>query len=227
MEKGKDIGLEFNEFSRNYTNDMIGLAPHYLELVSCFVKYLPVNFNPVSILDLGCGNGNITAQLLPYFPKASYTLVDASAEMIEICRRQFKDFEMEYENKYFREFEFENEKYDLITAGFSLHHCENKEKRSLFKKIFSALKKGGIFSYSDLMISKNNPDHPRVLEEWKNFVNGNFPDGEKWSWVMEHYKAFDRPTDYLLQLEWLKSAGFNNVQFPFKKGYWMYLQAER
>lgn len=227
MKKGKDIGLEFNEFSKNYTSDMIGLAPHYLELVSSFVKYLPEGFNPTSILDLGCGNGNITAQLLPHFPQASYTLVDASAEMIELCRRQFHRFNMNYANTYFRDFDFENETYDLIVAGFSLHHCGNKEKRVLFRKIYDALKKGGIFSYSDLMISKTNPDHPGMLAQWSEFVNTNYPDGEKWEWVMEHYDAYDKPTDYQLQIEWLKDAGFADIRIPFKEGYWIFLQAEK
>lgn len=225
MEKGKNIALEFNEFSKNYTNDMIGCVPHYLELVSSFVKHLPENFNPTSILDLGCGNGNITAQLIKYFPKATYTLVDASPEMIELCRNQFKDYDINYYNKYFQDFLFTPESYDLIVAGFSLHHCDNTEKQSIFKDINSALKKGGIFSYSDLMISKTNPDHPKELEQWNKFVNISFPDGEKWAWIMEHYEAFDKPTDYLVQIEWLKNAGFSNIQIPFRKDYWVNLQA--
>jgi tRNA (cmo5U34)-methyltransferase len=225
MEKGKNIALEFNEFSKNYTKDMIGCVPHYLQLVSSFVKHLPDNFKPISILDLGCGNGNITAQLISYFPNATFTLVDASPEMIDLCRDQFKAYDINYSNMYFKDFLFNAESYDLIVAGFSLHHCDDIEKQSIFKDINSALKKGGIFSYCDLMITKTNPDHPMLLEQWNKFVNNNFPDGEKWTWILEHYETFDKPTDYLVQIEWLKNAGFTNIQIPFKKEYWVYLQA--
>ncbi len=41
---------------------------------------------------------------------------------------------------------------------------------------------------------------------------------------MEHYEAFDKPTDYLNQIEWLKNAGFNTIKIPFKENYWMHLQ---
>ncbi len=225
MTIGKNIALEFNNFSKNYTNDMIGCVPHYLQLVSSFVKHLPDNFNPKSILDLGCGNGNLTAQLVSYFPNATFTLVDASSEMIDLCRNQFSDYDFIYSNKYFKDFLFNAESYDLIVAGFSLHHCDNTEKQSIFKDINSSLIKGGIFSYSDLMINKNNPDHPMLLEQWNEFVNNNFPDGKKWTWIMEHYEAFDKPADYLVQIEWLKNAGFSDIQIPFKKDYWVYLQA--
>ncbi len=225
MEKGKNLALEFNDFSKNYTADMIGCVPHYLQLVSSFVQYFPDDFNPKSILDLGCGNGNITAQLIPLFPNATFTLVDASTEMINLCRSQFNDYNFIYSNKYFKDFLFNVDSYDLIVAGFSLHHCDNMEKQAIFKHINSSLKKGGIFSYSDLMITKTNPDHPRLLAEWKKFVNNNYPDGKKWTWLMEHYETFDKPTDYMAQIEWMKNAGLTNIEIPFNKEYWVYLQA--
>ena len=224
MKIGETIAIEFNDFSKNYTDDMIGCVPHYLSLISSFTNHLPDNFKPTSILDLGSGNGNVTAKLIPYFPEAKFTLVDASVEMINLCRHQFKDYNVTYANKYFKDFLFEKENYDLVVAGLSLHHCDEKEKQSLFKNINTSLKKGGIFSCCDLMINKNNPDHPMVLKQWKEFVNNNFPDEEKWTWLMEHYEAFDKPTDYLTQIEWLQDAGFQNIEIPFKQGYWMHLQ---
>ncbi len=225
MKIAKNIALEFNDFSKNYTNDMIGCVPHYLQLISSFVKHFPDNFNPKSILDLGCGSGNVTAQLIHYFPNAKFTLVDASAEMIDLCCNQFKAYDFIYVNKYFKDFLFKEESYDLIVAGFSLHHCDNNEKQSILKNINTSLKKDGIFSYSDLMISKTNPDHPMLVERWKEFVNTNYSDEEKWIWLMEHYDAFDKPTDYWVQIEWLKNAGFINTQIIFKEEYWINLQA--
>lgn len=225
MKIKKNIALEFNDFSKNYTNDMIGCVPHYAELVSSFVKHLPNDFYPKSILDLGCGNGNVSAQLMPHFPDATYTLVDASIEMINLCRKQFSSYNVIYANNYFKDFTFTKDEYDLIVAGFSLHHCDEVEKKSIFNSIYNSLKKGGIFSYSDLMISKANPDHKKLIKSWEKFVNISFPDGEKWAWIMEHYEAFDKPTDYDLQIEYLSRAGFENIQTPFKQAYWTHIQA--
>ncbi len=75
------------------------------------------------------------------------------------------------------------------------------------------------------MISKTNPDHPMLLEQWKEFVNTNFSDEKKWIWLMEHYEFFDKPTDYLVQIEWMRNAGFTNIQILFREDYWIHLQA--
>ena len=220
-----NIASEFNEFSKNYTNDMIRCVPHYLKLMSFFSDYLPVGFIPKHILDLGCGNGNVASRLLQLFPDSKFTLLDASEQMINICKTQFKDYQVEYVESYFKDHRFKDDYYDLITAGFSLHHCDSEEKKMLFQKINRSLKKGGVFSCSDLMINKNKPEHLKLLNAWRAFVYKSFPNGEKWKWLMEHYDEFDKPDDYNDQIKWLKEAGFKNIKLPIKEDYWIHIQA--
>jgi len=225
MKIQESIASEFDEFLKDYTNDMIKCVPHYLKLISSFTEHLPEKFSPQNILDLGCGNGNVTSNFTKLFPKANYTLLDASSEMLTSCKGRFKDYSVEYVESYFNDFIFKEDKYDLVVAGFSLHHCNSSEKRTLFQNIYSSLKNKGIFSFSDLMINKNTPEHSKLLSNWETFVNNNFPDVEKWQWLMEHYNEFDKPDDYKNQMIWLKEAGFNHIKIKSKDEYWMHLQA--
>ena len=204
---------------------MIRCVPHYEKLMSFFTEYLPKTFSPNNILDLGCGNGNVTSRLLQLFPESNFTLLDASQEMINLCKKQFKDYNVEYVESYFKDYKFKDNHFDLITAGFSLHHCDSEEKKILFRSINRSLKKGGIFSCSDLMINKNKPEHLVLLKKWKSFVYESFPDGEKWEWLMEHYDAFDNPDDYNDQIKWLNEAGFKDVRLPTKENWWAHIQA--
>lgn len=225
MKTKENIASEFNEFAKDYTNDMIRCVPHYLELISSFTNYLPKNIHPKTILDLGCGNGNVTATLTQLFPEANYILVDASREMIDLCQIRFKDFNCNFANTYFKDFIFKENYYDVIVAGFSLHHCDETEKQTIFQSIYSSLKENGVFSCSDLMISKNNPEHPLLLKKWEKFVLNNYPTKEKWKWLMEHYNTFDQPTNYQTQIKWLQKIGFSKVHTPFRNEYWTHLQA--
>lgn len=223
----ENIASEFNEFSVNYTGDMIACVPHYLELISCFTEELPADFKPKKILDLGCGNGNTTAQVIKRFPKAEYELVDASQKMIDLCEHRFNGFEMTFAPSYFEDFTFKNDHYDMVTAGFSLHHCDSGEKKKLFRSIHKALKNQGIFGMSDLMIDKHTPQHSKLLKDWKSFVVKSFADDEKWEWLMEHYEEFDKPNAYRDQIEWLKEAGFDLIDIIFREDYWVHIRVTK
>lgn len=220
-----NIADEFTEFSKNYTNDMIRCVPHYLKLVSGFTEALPTTFSPKNILDLGCGNGNITKNLLRVFPDAQITLLDASKEMLNLCRIRFNNYKIDYVASYFDDFDFKKNQYDMVVAGFSLHHCDANKKKELFKKIQYTLKTGGIFSCADLMINKENPEHPSLIKKWKRFVIENYSSNEKWIWIMEHYNEFDKPDNFKDQINWLEDAGFTNTEITYKKDYWIHLQA--
>ncbi len=222
-----NIASEFDEFSKNYTGDMQKCVPHYDFLLSLFAEGFSVNFKAENILDLGCGNGNVTKQLLIPYPKATYTLLDASKEMLGICRERFKDTKIAVVESYFNDFEFPNNHFDIVAAGFSLHHCTSSEKQLLFQKVYTCLKEGGVFTTSDLMIDKNDTAHPRLIEQWKTLVNSNFPNGEKWTWIMEHYDEFDKPDSLNNQLNWLRDAGFKDIDIIIKDGYWAHFKAKK
>jgi len=82
-----------------------------------------------------------------------------------------------------------------------------------------------VFSYTDLMIDKNKTEHPHFLKDWEAFVLKNFPDGDKWEWLMEHYAAFDKPDNLHEQLQWLEAAGFKNIEPTVKDSYWVHIRA--
>ena len=119
-----NIANEFDAFSTNYTQDMTGCVPYYTTLMSHFTNHLPKNFEPHEILDLGCGNGNVTATLLSKFSKAKYTLIDASKEMLHLCEQRFKYDKAQYVNSYFQDFQFKNLHFKILS-----HHL----KLSLFR----------------------------------------------------------------------------------------------
>ena len=227
MNVKENIAAEFDHFADNYTADMIRCVPHYLKLISTIGTCLPEGFIPKSILDLGCGNGNVTSLLLELFPKAEYTLIDASSEMIEICKKRFKKYSINYMHSYFEDYGFPEQKFDLIAAGFSLHHLDADKKQWLFPVLYKALKKGGMFSCSDLMINKEDQHHNALIIEWGKFVKSNYVTEEKWLWIMDHYEAFDRPSDFKDQKKWLEAAGFAEVSIKWNENYWVNFVAKK
>ena len=225
MRVKENIALEFDDFSADYTQDMINCVPHYLKLMNSVVEALPESFEPEHIVDMGAGNGNLTALLKSVLPQVKYTLVDASPEMLRICKERFGTERTTYFQGYFDEYSTEANSIDLITASFSFHHIDSEQKKNMFQRAYHLLKPGGILASCDLMIHKSHPDHPQLVADWGEFVNSHYPDEEKWLWIMEHYDTFDKPDLFDDQMAWLQDAGFSEVNIPWREGYWCSLQA--
>ena len=222
----ENLSKEFDAFSSNYTQDMTDIVPHYLKLMSCLAQNLPLGFNPEKILDLGVGNGNSMAQIIPLFPDAEYDILDASPEMLSITKARFPDVKTKSIESYFREFDYGKDRYDLVIAGFSLHHCPAEEKKDIFKKLYHSLTDDGILSISDLWINKTDPEHPQLLKEWQAYVTKNTSE-DKWQWLLEHYDAFDRPNSFQDQKQWLEEAGFSTIEIIWNEGFWMNVRVQK
>ena len=225
MKLQDNIAKEFNEFSKNYIQDMIKIVPYYLQLLEHFTDAIPKPLKPQHILDLGCGNGIITTKLLPIYPEAHYTLLDASDKMLELCEAQFGNKKTDYVASYFQDYSFKNDYFDMVVAGFSLHHCPAEDKQELFKSIFKSLKPHGVFMCSDLMVDKNESIHKDLLSYWKAFVVKNPADQDIWDWLMEHYQTYDHPDKLNNQLDWLKAAGFTDFKIHVYHNHWIHLKA--
>ena len=95
------------------------------------------------ILDLGCGDGKITAELARAVPRGSVTGVDASAEMIAFARKTFPAAEisnLKFEIADARGIRFK-EKFDLVFSNAALHWVDDHE--AILRGAASVLKPGG------------------------------------------------------------------------------------
>jgi len=223
-----NLAKEFDGLSNNYTSDIQRWVPYYREMIEAIGNNLPSGFKPNRILDLGCGNGNVTALLHHRFPDANFTLLDASEEMIKACRERFSDHRFTFSQGYFQDTLFRENTFDLVGAGLSLHHLTGEEKRQLFQKVFRCLSPEACFSFSDLLIEKEDePFHSTHLKRWESMAKEKGTTQEEWNWMMEHYDTFDHPNGLEEQLKWLHLAGFSTVSTTFRKIGWTNVLARK
>lgn len=222
-----DIGQVFDEITEGYTEIMDTMVPHYRRLITTMFDSLPDSLEVRSVLDMGCGNGNVTAVGMALFPDADYHLVDASEKMLSECRMRFQHRAVRYTHGRFQEVLLQSGQYDLILASFSFHHLEEEDKADQFRRLHGALRPGGVFSCADLMIDKDAEEHPALIESWREFVTSNGHSDEDWEWLAEHYELYDRPTSFDTQEGMLRESGFSDVVVAWEDGPWKCIYAFR
>jgi trans-aconitate 2-methyltransferase len=152
-----------------------------------------------SVLDIGCGDGKITALLASYLPHGQVVGVDSSEEMIAAARRNFPH--CHYPNLTFlrmdaRQLTF-REQFDVAFSNAALHWIIDQQ--TVLSGVHQSLDKNGRLLFQ--MAGKGNAaDVIAVVEEMISeedckpyFKNFSFPYG------------FYSPDEYT---PWLKDAGF-------------------
>lgn len=92
------------------------------------------------ILDLGCGDGVLTAELAKYVPDGFALGIDASESMIETANKYNAGTNLRFELLDINAIDFESE-FDLVFSNATLHWI--KDHKKLLKNVFKALKDKG------------------------------------------------------------------------------------
>lgn len=133
----------------------------------------------LKVLDLGCGNGEVTASVLAVKPDATACLVDHSDEMIRLASERFRNNQkvtvIKYDLNQGLPPSLINEEFDVVVSCFALHHIEFENRINLYRAILGVLGKGGMFINGDRFKSDSS-----VIDRWE-FDN--------WiSWMVERIK---------------------------------------
>ncbi|MGZ6972854.1 MAG: class I SAM-dependent methyltransferase [Acidimicrobiia bacterium] len=155
---------------------------------------------PGRVLDLGCGDGRLTALVLEAYPESVATCVDMSPPMLAAARDRVRDDPRvtSTAHDFADELPFDGP-YDAIITSLAVHHVTDERKRRLYAEIAGLLAPGGVFANLEIVASPTRALHDR----WRDEMG-----------------ARDDPSDILRdmtsQLTWISEAGLENVDCIWK-----------
>jgi len=193
--------------------------PKYREMREVIVSLLPFKKDAsIRVLDLGIGTGNLSLKLLQKFSKADIVGVDKDKDMLKIALKKLRRLtsKIKLVRGNFGDFLPEG-KYDAVVSLLSIHHLTDSQKRKLFKRIYQILKPKGIFANGDFVISHSKYVNRKSAKIEQAFMESQ---GMKEPGLLtrkgEVCAEDDIPTTVENQIKWLKEAGFNEVDCPWK-----------
>jgi SAM-dependent methyltransferase len=173
--------------------------PHRAEGEGVLVRDL-AGCLPGRILDLGCGDGRLTALVLAAHPESTAVCVDMSPPMLDAAAERFDgdkrvtiathDLE--------RPLPFDGP-FDAVISSLAIHHVEDERKRMLYAEVASLLTAGGVFANLEIVQSPTQALH----DQWRDEMGA-------------RDDASDRLAPMEAQLHWLREAGLQDVDCIWK-----------
>lgn len=223
----KETEQFYDTISGSYTGAIKRLVPKYEEMLNLLFEYLPADFNPESILELGCGTGNLTQLIAHRFPESQITAVDISAENLKQCRERNIASNIEYIKSDFRSLSILRDSLGLIISSISIHHLTDMEKEKMFYAAYGWLKNKGILTFSDQFRGETEFLYQKHISLWKEFALNNGISVSEWDMWMKHQEQQDYHAPLFSHMQWLKAAGFKTVDCTWRNLLWAILQAHK
>lgn len=197
--------------------------------VSSLVSHFRHGEQDIKLLDLGCGDGALTEELLKTNIGVSATLLDGAEGMVQKAQERLGGFQ----DTIFIQATFQDlmggkvklETYDFIVSSMAIHHLEMEEKASLFRLIALWLKPGGHFVDVDIVLPPSEELegwYVAILKDWLSSMMSqyNIKDEVPEDVIKRHKDPSRMNTLDTLgnQLRALELAGFVDVDCYFKNG---------
>ena len=179
---------------------------------------------PLRILDLGTGTGNLIAGISKLLPMDGlrWTAVDKSCDMPMKAMKKLAciGIKAEIHITPMQKLTLSSEMFDAVVSSFAIHHLNGIEKAQLFKKVRSLTKPGGVFVFGD-RFSELSEDHLRVAAAHFRQFGPNHIRTKKLPEVIAYMREQfildgDKPSTKQEQMAWMKSAGWRDVQNPYR-----------
>lgn len=226
---GESASQYFGSMADSYDSLIRRGVPRYDEMLERLVDYLPRAAR--SVLELGCGTGNLSLALGARYPEASITFVDASPEMIEVTRARLEaarpgdGARFRFACERFESFAADTGAFDLVASSISLHHVI--DKGTLYGRVREMLAHGGTFRFSDQLRGETEEIHALNWERWLEFCRseGNC-DEEEVAGLLAHAAAHDHYTPLSEHFQMLRAAGFRRLDCVWRNWIWGIITAD-
>jgi tRNA (cmo5U34)-methyltransferase len=212
------IDQAFNDSTPTYDDWMQRALLGYSDLFGIAVQVIPfAKDQPIHVLDLGAGTGSFSQHVFNSYPNAEFVLMDVADKMLGVARERFRNqgSRFRFEVSDYRTIQGKGD-YDLVISSLSIHHLLDAEKSSLFKSVFQLLKPAGAFINIDQIRGETETLRRLNWNRWLKHVHSSGATEEQIQASIERRTTYDKDALLSDQINWLKQAGFSDVDIVYK-----------
>lgn len=210
----------FSRHAAGYDDARRRLIPPFEAFYGTGLDLLAELPGPLRILDLGAGTGLFSGIVKARFPEARLLLTDASAAMLDRARERFADtqgveFAVADMTEPLPAGPWDEGPWDAVISALAIHHLSHAEKRALFARIRTGLTPGGWFINAEQVLGPDPATDARYVRLWHDQIRAAGATEAEVAGAAERMRH-DICAPVADQLDWLREAGFTQVDCPFR-----------
>ena len=148
---------------------------------------------PTLVLDLGAGTGALAEAMLDHERVGAVEAIDIDPEMLAQARLRLKRFGTRARIRR-RSFEAPLPTCDAVATALALHHVPTMARKlTLYKRIYRALRPGGVFVNADVAISAHLVAREQSYRRWATHLVSCGIDEQR---AYEHFEAWSAEDTY-------------------------------
>lgn len=160
------------------------------------------------LLDLGCGTGLELEEIFKRLPDISVTGVDLTQTMLDKLREKFPDKAIRLICGSYFDVDLGTGTYGCTVSFQTMHHFSHERKRDLYRRIYHALKPGGIYVECDYMVEDQAEEDLYFAENLRLRSEQKIAE--------DAFFHYDTPCTIENQIAMLECAGFCSVEMVFR-----------
>lgn len=166
-------GWRSEEAAEKYKNVIDFIVPGRADILDIIAGIAAASEKEVlNILDIGSGQGDVTAQILKLCPDSLFTLIDYSESMVSSARERFSGnpniIILQHDlNEGLPEI-LKSSRFDAVVSCFAVHHIEYENRVKLYRDIYKVLDSDSCFINGDIF----KGDSPKMNDwEFDNWIS--------------------------------------------------------
>lgn len=205
----------FSEHASEYTALRRRLVPDLDVFYGTAVRGVGLAFGSIRrVLDLGAGTGLLTDAVAAAYAEAEFDLLDGSAEMLAEAQALLGD-RVHAVHVQDMAAGLPTGPFDAVISALAIHHLQDSDKRLLYRRVFDALRHGGVFVNAE-QVAGPTPELTRVyVDTWIEQCRIAGATQEELDASFDR-RTHDRCAPLETQLGWLRDVGFAQVDCLYK-----------